>query len=48
MLQREVNELVGKINGRFGTIDAQPIFYINKCVHERASMVAQHPQCAAW
>lgn len=31
-LQADVNELVGKINGRFGTADSQPIFYINKFV----------------
>lgn len=31
-LQAELNELVGRINGRFSTVDWQPIYYINKWI----------------
>src|SRR5690606_17440301 len=31
-LKRDIDELVGRINGRFGTLDSQPIVYINQNV----------------
>jgi trehalose-6-phosphate synthase len=42
-----VNELVGKINGRFGTVDHTPIHYLHRSVpfEELNSMFAMSDAC---
>lgn len=37
-LNRQVNELIGNINGKYGTIDWQPIWYINRAVPYKTLM----------
>ncbi|KAI9007358.1 glycosyltransferase family 20-domain-containing protein [Gaertneriomyces semiglobifer] len=46
-LQKVVNELVGRINGRFGTVDYSPIHYMHKSVQfqELVSLYAVADAC---